>query len=136
MIWSLAADLVLVVHGLFIVYAVLGGLLGFWRRWLIWLHLPAVAWATLVVIIGWPCPLTPLEIHLRELAGEAGYSGSFLEHYLILLIYPPGLTRPVQILLGLGVLAINLLIYGLLWRKRVRDKSASRTARLSHRGSH
>lgn len=123
MIWRLAADLVLVLHGLFILFAVFGGLLVLWRRWLVWLHLPAMAWAALVVTMGWICPLTPLEIQLREMAGDAGYSGGFIEHYLVLLIYPPGLTRAVQVLLGLAVLAINLLVYtALLRRRRHRDR--------------
>lgn len=121
MIWRVAADLVVVLHGLFILFAVFGGLLGFWRRWLVWLHLPAVAWAALVVIMGWTCPLTPLELQLRQLAGGAGYQGGFIEHYLMPLIYPPGLTRSTQVLLGLSVLGINLFVYaGLFWRHRRR----------------
>lgn len=124
MIWRMAADLVVVLHGLFILFAVFGGLLGFWRRWLVWLHLPAVAWAALVVIMGWTCPLTPLELKLRQLAGGAGYQGGFIEHYLMPLIYPPGLTRSTQVLLGLSVLAINLLVYAaLVWRHRRRGGS-------------
>lgn len=117
MLWGIAADLVLIVHLLFIIHGVFGGLLAFWRRWLIWIHLPAAVWAAAVVLMGWPCPLTPLEIYLRHMAGDAGYSGSFIEHYLISLIYPPGLTRPVQIALGLGVLGTNILVYSLLFQK-------------------
>ncbi|MDX1634469.1 MAG: DUF2784 domain-containing protein [Marinobacter sp.] len=120
MIWRLAADAVLLLHGLFILFAVFGGLLVLWRRWLVWLHLPAMAWAALVVTMGWVCPLTPLEVQLRQTAGDAGYSGGFIEHYLVLLIYPPGLTRQLQILLGVAVLVINLLVYGLLLRRRQR----------------
>ncbi|TBW56404.1 DUF2784 domain-containing protein [Marinobacter halodurans] len=118
MIWRLAADAVLVLHLLFILFAVLGGLSIRWRRWLLWLHLPALVWAALVMLNGWLCPLTPLEIELRHWAGESGYSGSFIAHYLLPLIYPPGLTRGVQIALGAGVLLLNLLVYGWLIRRR------------------
>ncbi|WP_111498344.1 DUF2784 domain-containing protein [Marinobacter bohaiensis] len=115
--WRLAADAVLIAHLAFILFAIFGGLAVLWRRWLLWLHLPTLAWATLVMLNGWLCPLTPLEIELRQLAGDAGYQGSFIAHYLLPLIYPPGLTRPVQILLGAGVFGFNLLVYGgLLWR--------------------
>ncbi len=84
-----------------------------WPR-LAWLHLPAAAWAGWVVSAGWICPLTPLENALRRSAGEAGYGGSFQEHYLLALIYPEGLTRPLQVALGLGVLLLNVLLYALL----------------------
>ena len=107
----LLADAVLLLHGLFIVFAVFGGLLVWrWPR-LAWLHLPAAAWAGWVVSAGWICPLTPLENALRRSAGEAGYGGGFIEHYLLALIYPEGLTRPVQIALGLGVLLLNAVLY-------------------------
>ncbi|WP_203142134.1 DUF2784 domain-containing protein [Marinobacter mangrovi] len=118
MIWRLAADAVLVLHLLFIAFAVLGGLLILWRRGFVWLHVPALVWATLVMLNGWLCPLTPLEIELRQWAGEAGYRGSFIAHYLLPLIYPPGLTRTVQIALGVSVVLINLTIYGWLIRRR------------------
>lgn len=118
MIWRLAADLVLVLHGLFILFAVFGGLLVLWRRWLVWLHLPAMAWAALVVTLGWFCPLTPLEVRFREMAGDAGYPGGFIEHYLVPLIYPPGLTRGLQVVLGLLVVAINAVVYTLVLRRK------------------
>ncbi|MDM0014599.1 DUF2784 domain-containing protein [Variovorax sp. J22P168] len=115
----LIADAVLVLHGLFILFAVFGGLAAWrWPR-LAWLHLPAAAWAGWVVSVGWICPLTPLENALRRRAGEAGYGGGFVEHYLTALIYPEGLTRPVQFALGVGVLLFNALVYGLvIWRRR------------------
>jgi len=121
----LLADAVLLLHGLFILFAVLGGL-GVWR-WprLAWLHLPAAAWAGWVVSAGWICPLTPLENSLRRRAGEAGYSGGFVEHYLLGLIYPEGLTRPVQVGLGLGVLLFNAVLYGWLVARRIRTARAS-----------
>ncbi|WP_116472852.1 DUF2784 domain-containing protein [Zobellella maritima] len=112
MITRLLADLVLVVHLLFILFALLGGLLLLWRKWLPLIHLPAAAWAMLVELQGRTCPLTPLENHLRRLAGESGYEGSFIDHYLMAIIYPPGLTPGIQLLLGLLALGVNLLIYG------------------------
>lgn len=119
MAYSLAADLLVLLHLAFIVFVVLGGLLA-WRWWrVVFVHLPAVIWAVLLEFYGWLCPLTPWEQQLRQAAGENGYSGSFIAHYLLPLIYPAGLTHNVQLLMGLGVLLINLLIYGwLLWRRR------------------
>ncbi|PAV26657.1 uncharacterized protein DUF2784 [Tamilnaduibacter salinus] len=121
MVWQLAAEAVLVVHLLFIIFAVFGGLLGLWRRWLIVLHLPAVAWASLLMINGWLCPLTPLEITLRQWAGQTGFEGSFIGHYLVSVIYPSGLTRTLQTLLGVGVGVFNVGVYGVIgwrgWRK-------------------
>ncbi|MBD3221629.1 DUF2784 family protein [bacterium] len=118
----LLADVVLVVHLLFILFVVLGGLVVLrWPR-LAWLHLPCWVWGALIEFTGWICPLTPLEVRLRHEAGQAGYSGGFIDHYLVPLVYPPGLTPQWQIVLGVGVLAINGVIYGLLvrrlWRRR------------------
>lgn len=116
----LLADTVLVFHALFIAFAVLGGLIAVRQRgkagrfWL-GLHLSCAAWAAIVVIMGRTCPLTPLEQSLRHAAGEQGYTSSFIEHYLLAAIYPEGLTRPIQIALGIGVLAFNALVYGLAW---------------------
>ena len=104
----------------FILFAVFGGLLtyrqGQWRKpWLI-LHLVCAVWAATVVIMGWICPLTPLEQQFRIAAGQQGYNTSFIEHYLLVVIYPDGLTRPIQIALGVVVL-INALIYGIFMTK-------------------
>lgn len=112
----LLAELVLALHALFIVFVVLGGLLALRWRPVIWLHLPAAAWAFLLELFGWLCPLTPLEQNLRQAAGNAAYNGSFLEHYLILLVYPPGLTRGIQISLAIAVILVNGIIYGFVWR--------------------
>jgi len=117
MFWQLAADLVLVLHALYVVFAVFGAVLALRWRWLIWLHVPAALWAAAVVIAGWLCPLTPLEQELRMLAGQQGYEGGFLEHYLLPLIYPPGLTRTVQFAMGAFVIAVNLILYTLVWRR-------------------
>jgi len=118
MLYALAAEAVLLLHAAFILFAVAGGLLVLRWRWLIWLHLPAAGWAAVVVMAGWICPLTPIEQMLRGMAGQDGYDGSFIEHYLVLLIYPPGLTRPVQMLLGALVVAVNLAVYVAVWRRR------------------
>ena len=112
--YRLAADAVLIVHLAFIVFVALGGFAVLrWPR-LAFAHLPAVAWGAALELNGWLCPLTPLENALRRAAGESGYAGGFIEHYLIALIYPSGLTPTIQLWLGLGVLAINLPIYAYL----------------------
>jgi len=112
------ADLVVIVHGLFILFVVAGGLLVLrWPR-VAWLHLPAAAWGVLIEWSGWICPLTPLENTLRQAAGQAGYSGGFVERYLLPLIYPAGLTPAVQLWLGAVVLALNVAVYALWWRRR------------------
>ena len=115
------ADLVLVVHAAFIVFAVLGGLLVLrWHR-LAWLHLPAVAWGAIIELMGWICPLTPLESSLRVAAGGEVYRGGFLEHYLDALVYPTALTRADQIALGLALLVFNVAVYAwILSRERMK----------------
>ena len=121
----LAADAVVLLHGAFVLFVVLGGLLVWrWPR-LAWLHLPAVAWGALLEFAGWSCPLTPLENALRQAVGQAGYAGGFIDHYLRVLLYPAGLTRAGQWVLGAGVLAVNGAGYGLLWRRWVRSARGS-----------
>jgi hypothetical protein len=112
-----AADAVVLLHLLFILFVLGGGLLVLrWPR-LALLHLPAAAWGVAVELLHLYCPLTPLENRLRQAAGQAGYDGGFVEHYLIPLIYPAGLTPQTQLWLGALVLAINLPVYlWLLWR--------------------
>jgi len=114
--WALAADAVVIIHFAFVVFAVLGGLTLLWRGWMAWVHLPCAIWGALIEFSGWICPLTPLEIRFRELAGQAGYDGGFIEHYLLPILYPAGLTRGVQFVLGGLVVAINLVLYFLAWR--------------------
>lgn len=117
MLFRWLADLVVAFHLLFVVFVVLGGLLALrWPR-AAWLHLPAALWGVLVEYAGWICPLTPLELWLRQLAGEAGYPGGFIEHYLLPILYPPGLAQPTQWLLGTLALGINAAIYGWVWRR-------------------
>lgn len=118
MLYRFLADLVVVLHLAFVLFVVAGGLLVWrWPR-LAWLHVPAAAWGALIEFAGWICPLTPLENRLRRLGGEAGYAGGFVEEYLLAVLYPSGLTRTHQLVLGALVLALNLAIYGLLLRKR------------------
>ncbi|MBT8038805.1 MAG: DUF2784 domain-containing protein [Gammaproteobacteria bacterium] len=123
MIYTLLADLVLFAHLAFVLFVVLGGIAVWWRTKLAWLHLPAVIWGALIEFMGWICPLTPLEQFLRRLAGDKGYSGGFVDHYLLPLLYPEGLTRDVQILLGVIVLAINATAYALIFLRRQRGRS-------------
>ncbi len=105
------ADGVLLLHLAFIVFVLLGGLLVLrWPR-LAFAHLPAAVWGILVEVAGWTCPLTPLEIALRQRAGQAGFTGGFVEHYLTAVVYPEGLTRPAQIALGALALLVNAVIY-------------------------
>jgi hypothetical protein len=111
MAYGLAANLVLLIHFAFICFVLLGGFLVYkWRR-LALVHIPAVAWGALIQYRGWLCPLTPLEQYLRRAAGQTGYSGGFIEHYLLPLLYPGELTREVQIVLGTLVVVMNILIY-------------------------
>jgi hypothetical protein len=118
--YRLLADAVVFVHLAFIVFVVAGGaLLPAWPR-IAWVHLPAVAWAAYAEFTATICPLTPLENALRLRAGDAGYPVGFVEHYLIPLIYPAGLTARTQFALGALVVAINVAVYALAWRRRRR----------------
>ena len=105
------ADLIVLLHFAFVVFVVLGGLLALrWPR-IAWLHVPAVIWGALIEFTGWICPLTPLENRLRRAAGEAGYQGDFIAHYILPALYPDGLTRSDQLVLGGIALALNIAIY-------------------------
>ena len=124
MAYRLLADLVVVVHFGFILFVILGGLLGLRWRPAPWFHLPAAAWGFAIEVFGWICPLTPLENRLRRASGEAGYPGGFIEHYLIPVMYPAGLTRGVQWVLASLVVAVNLTIYVFVWRRRKKRRQA------------
>lgn len=113
----LLADLTLAVHAGFVAFVLVGGLLALRWRWMPWLHLPAAGWGVWTAVAGVVCPLTPLENHFRRLAGQAGYAGGFIEHYLTGALYPAGLTRSVQIGLGVGALVLNVGLYGVVWRR-------------------
>lgn len=122
MIFQLIADGVLGIHFLFVAFALLGALLLIRWPWIVWGHLPTVAWAAWIEFSGNICPLTPLENALRIRGGGSGYAGDFVGHYILGLLYPDGLTRQVQIVLGALVVVINMVIYGYVffWHKKKR----------------
>ena len=112
MAYRLQADMLVFLHFAFILFILFGGLIVLWRRWVIWLHLSSAAWGVVIEFTGWVCPLTPWENALQAKAGQIGYGGGFIEHYLVSLIYPVGLTPQIQVCLGVIVLALNIGIYG------------------------
>ena len=112
------ADLVVLVHFAFVLFVVFGGLLALrWPR-VMYLHLPAAVWGTFIELAGGICPLTPLENSLRRSAGLAGYEGGFVEHYILPVLYPAGLTRGVQLTLAMLVVGVNVAIYGWVMSSR------------------
>jgi hypothetical protein len=118
MILGLLADAVVVLHLAFVVFVLFGGLLALrWPR-AAWLHVPAAAWGAIVELAGLPCPLTPLENVLRARAGEVAYGESFVEHWLLPVLYPAELSRELQWLLGGLVIALNAGVYALILRRR------------------
>ena len=124
MIYRIAADVVLLLHLAFILFVVLGGWLVLRNSKIVWFHFPAAAWGAFIEFSGRVCPLTPLENQLRIASGSAGFTGGFIERYLMPVIYPSGLNRSVQVALGLGVIIINAIFYGLLvrrWARTSRD---------------
>ncbi len=124
MLFRLTADAVLLLHLGYIVFVMFGAALALRWRWMPLLHLPAAVWGFFVELSGRVCPLTPLENVLRVKAGQAGYAGGFIEHYLINIIYPPGLTRDTQAALALLVVLVNCAIYAwvILRRRASRDR--------------
>ena len=112
--YRIAADSVLLAHFLFAAFAVLGGLLVAFHPGWAWLHIPAVLWSALVNLMGWTCPLTPLENRLRIRSGESGYGGGFIQHYVGRAVYPRGMPRNMELLAGYSVLAGNALVYAAL----------------------
>jgi hypothetical protein len=117
MFYRLAADAVVLLHLGFVLFVVAGALLTFRWHWIALLHLPAVVWAVLLEFNGWLCPLTPLELKLRAVGGQAGYSGDFVEEYILPLLYPAELDGSTQVVLGSVVIVINIALYScLLWR--------------------
>ena len=117
--YSIVADAIIVVHFAFIIFVVVGGMLVFKWKWFIYIHVPAVIWAALIEFFRWGCPLTPLENYYRNLSGVDGYSGGFIDYYIVPVVYPSGLTPGLQFALGFFVLLINLVIYGFaVWKFR------------------
>ena len=117
MVYSLLADLIILLHFMFILFVLCGGLLVLKWKWLIFIHIPAPIYGILIEIESWVCPLTPLEVHFKMKAGESIYQGGFVEHYLIPIIYPPGLNRTIQIILAAMVLILNIIIYTMVFYK-------------------
>ena len=111
------ADVVVLLHAAFVCFVVAGGFLVLRQPRIAWLHLPAAVWGAWIELSGWICPLTPLEVRLRRAAGQAGYTGGFIEHYLEPLLYPVGLQRSTQLVLGVLVIGLNAIIYLRLWRR-------------------
>ncbi len=129
MLYAVLAGVLVVLHLLFVVFVTLGGLgVLRWPR-LAWLHLPAATWGVLIELRGWVCPLTPLEQRLWIRAGREGYGGGFVEHYLLPVLYPSGLTRSTQIALGVAVALFNLGIYGLLIYRAAFGRGRERTGK-------
>jgi hypothetical protein len=120
MIYRLLADFVVVIHVCFVLFVVFGGFL--LRRWprLIFAHIPAAIWGVLIEFGGWVCPLTPLENSLRVRGGGEGYQGDFIDHYILPILYPHGLSRNIQTLLGVLALVINVIAYTLYLKRRRR----------------
>ena len=118
--YRLLADAVVAFHGLFIVFVILGSFLAWRWRFVAVVHIPCALWGMLIEYRGWICPLTPLENSLRMRAGQAGYSGGFIEHYLVPAMYPSGLTPRIQAALGTAVLVINVFAYAVLIRRFTR----------------
>jgi len=124
MVFRMAADVVVLLHATFVVFVVLGGLLAIrWPR-LAWVHLPAAIWGASIEIGGGLCPLTPLENMLRERAGGTRYGGDFIEHYLLPVLYPAGLTPDIQIWLGGLAIGVNVAVYlGVIWMRHSRGRA-------------
>jgi len=123
--YGFLADVLLLLHGAFVLFVVAGGTLALrWPR-VAWVHLPAALWGALIEFAGFICPLTPLEKAWRRAAGGAAYEGDFIEHYVTAALYPSGLTRPIQIALGLVVLATNGWVYWKVWQRRSSARAAA-----------
>jgi hypothetical protein len=120
MIEKIAADFIVLFHFAFILFVIIGGFLVLKWRWIIWLHIPCDIWGALIEFAGWICPLTPWENQLRIAAGNTGYSGGFIEHYILPIIYPSGLTRELQLILGSLVIFINLFAYIIIVFKQIK----------------
>jgi hypothetical protein len=124
-VFSFLADLVLVTHLAFAVFVALGGLLALRWSFVRWIHLPAAVWGAAIEFGGWICPLTPLENWLRVRAGRTAYEGDFVARYVLPVLYPEGLARDAQLVLGLLVVVINAAVYWVVFRRASRSASIS-----------
>ncbi|MDG6773253.1 DUF2784 domain-containing protein [Thiomicrorhabdus sp. ZW0627] len=112
MLYQLAADFIVLLHFVFILFVLFGGFLVFRWPWMFWLQVPAAVWGALISLIGWTCPLTPMENSFRQAAGSSEvYSGGFIDRYLVTLVYPDGATREMAVAMGIAVIAINVAVY-------------------------
>ena len=111
-------DFVVVIHALFIIFVLFGGLVVLKWHQVMWIHIPCALWGAAIEFFSWVCPLTYLEIYLREIDNTNSYDDSFIQHYLLPVIYPSGLTTDIQFLLGVIVITINLIIYFIVWHKK------------------
>ena len=128
MLYQLAADFIVLIHFAFIVFVLAGGFLVLKWRWVIWLHIPAAIWGALIVMVGWICPLTPMENILRQAGAGEIYTNSFIDRYLAPVIYPAGFTNEMFIAMGIVVIVINVLVYTifLIHRKKETDSKTQK----------
>ena len=118
----MSAGSVATLHFVFVLFVVLGGFLALRWRKIAWVHLPAAVWGVAIEFGGWTCPLTPIENALRQQQGNGGYEGDFVAHYILPVLYPEGLTRRDQFLLGTAALTINIIVYGLVFRRALSER--------------
>ena len=111
-------NLVLAFHFVFVLFSVLGGFLVLWKRWIAWFQVPSVPWSSFVSLFSHVCPLTPIENRFRRLAGQAGYEGGFVQHYVAPLVYPGGMPRRMELIAGFSVLIWNACVYAFVVLRR------------------
>ena len=128
MFYRVLADVVVVTHLVFIAFVVLGGLLALRWRFAPVLHLPAALWGVYIELSGGICPLTPLENNLRQMAGSEGYSGGFIDHYIVPIVYPAGLSDELQMVFAGLVILANILVYSFVLWRRLRGPRGSQAA--------
>ena len=116
--YTILADFIVILHFLFVLYVIFGGLFLFWSKRALWLHLPAAFWGVMIEFSGWICPLTPLENYFRYKGGGPTYTTGFIDHYIMPLLYPTFLTRQWQFVFGTVVIVINAIIYWMAFRKK------------------
>ena len=115
MLYRVGADFVLLAHSFFVAFAVVGGALALYSPVWLWVHLPVVLWSAMVNLASWTCPLTPIEKALRIRAGQSGYSGGFVEHYVGRFVYPRGMPRQLELVAGVSIVAWNILVYAVVF---------------------
>lgn len=121
MVYRLGADLVLFVHFLFAAFAVFGGGFVFVDPAWAWVHIPVVLWSSVVNLMSWTCPLTPIENTFRTRAGQLGYAGGFVQHYIGPVVYPRGMPRQLELVAGVSIVAGNALVYAIMFAWVVRN---------------